>query len=206
MKAALYARVSTDKQDETLQIPRLEEYAKTHQFEVIGVYQDECSGTTDNRPGWQNLLSDCKEGKVDCIVAVKLDRIMRSVINLENTMILLKKYNVALITLDFGEIKQDDPMSAMFMRMLSIFAQFERDMISKRTSDALAAKKAKGVKLGRPMSAPPDLKACAILRKQGYGWKRIAATVGRSPHTLDKYREEIEELSKELPNHTFRED
>ena len=198
MRAALYARVSTDKQDETLQIPKLEEYARIHQLNVVGVYQDECSGTTDNRPGWQSLLQDCKEGKIDCIVAVKLDRIMRSVINLENTMIILKKYHVTLITMDFGELNTDDPVSAMFTRMLSIFAQFERDMISKRTIDALAAKKAKGVRLGRPTAPPPDLKACAILRKEGYGWKRIAATVGISKNTLDKYRDEIEQLTIEL--------
>ncbi len=57
MKVAIYVRVSTKKQDETNQLPRLREMAKNRGFEVYREYSDEASAKDANRPGWQDLIT-----------------------------------------------------------------------------------------------------------------------------------------------------
>ncbi len=61
MIVAIYVRVSTRKQDETNQLPRLREIAKNRGFEVFNEYSDETSAKDANRPGWKELMEDASK-------------------------------------------------------------------------------------------------------------------------------------------------
>ena len=61
MIVAIYVRVSTRKQDETNQLPRLREIAKNRGFEVVNEYSDETSAKDANRPGWKELMEDASK-------------------------------------------------------------------------------------------------------------------------------------------------
>lgn len=86
MKVAIYVRVSTKKQNETNQLPHLREMAKNRGFEVFREYSDEVSARNANRPGWQDLMLDASNHLFDAILVTKLDRVMRSLFQLNITM------------------------------------------------------------------------------------------------------------------------
>jgi DNA invertase Pin-like site-specific DNA recombinase len=149
MKVAIYIRVSTKKQDETNQLPCLREMAKNRGFEIFREYSDEASAKDFNRPGWRDLMQDAKEHKFDAILVTKLDRVMRSLVQLNITMTDLQSYNVKLISADIGEIDFTTPKGKVQMQIIGAIAEWEREIIVQRTREGIEARKAKGVHLGR---------------------------------------------------------
>ena len=104
MRIVIYARVSTKKQDETLQIPRCEEFAKRHGWEVSKIYQDEASGRNGNRPAWKALESDMRRREFDAILVTQLDRVMRSLAHLLQVFETLQHHDILLVTVEQGII------------------------------------------------------------------------------------------------------
>ncbi len=192
-KVALYARVSTKMQDETLQLPSLRRLAQMRGFEIYKEYQDEASGKDQNRPAWQQLMADAKKGEFNVIMAVKLDRIMRSVPNLATVMDQLQLYNIRLITEDLGEIDPTKPNGKLIMNVIGSIAEWERETIAKRTRDALDEKKAQGIKLGRKTKELP-LIDIARDRIAGQSWNTISKSRGIAKGTLMSRKDEIENI------------
>ena len=172
---ALYARVSTKKQDETLQLPKLRNLAKSRGFTVYREYQDEASGKDANRPAWKELMHDAQEGCFAVVMAVKLDRIMRSVVNLNTVLGQLQVYNVKLVTEDMGEIDPDKPNGKLILQVIGAIAEWERDIIRSRTQEALDEKKAQGIRLGKKARDDIPLQEIAEDRKAGMSWNQISA-------------------------------
>ena len=189
---ALYTRVSTNKQDEMLQLPRLRRLAETRGLTVYREYMDEASGKDQNRPAWKDLMRDAKEGCFGCIMAVKLDRVMRSVVNLNTVMSQLKVYNVRLITEDMGEIDPSKPNGKLIMQVIGAIAEWERETISSRTKDSLEEKKAQGIRLGRKSRDDIPLAEIAEMRASGLSWNAIVKRTGIPKGTLFSRKEEIE--------------
>lgn len=139
-KVAIYIRVSTKKQVEEgfsleAQRERLEKICETNGYIIYKVYADEGkSGKDTNRPAFQEMMNDMKEGKFDKILVMKLDRISRSVIDLE---IMIKEMQQNNVEFESASEKIDTSSSfgMMFIRLLAIFAQFERERISERIND-----------------------------------------------------------------------
>lgn len=194
---ALYARVSTKKQDEELQLPRLRRLAEARGLTVYREYQDEASGKDANRPAWKDLMADAQDGKFGTVMAVKLDRIMRSVVNLNNVLGQLEVYNVRLVTEDMGEIDPKKPNSKLIMQVIGAIAEWERETISQRTKDALEAKKAQGIRLGRKMQTDLPLKDIADDRMKGLSWNQISKKYRISKGTLFNRKDIIEGYIKE---------
>lgn len=191
---ALYARVSTKKQDEELQLPRLRRLAETRGLTVYREYQDEASGKDQNRPAWKDLMNDAREGKFGCIMSVKLDRVMRFVVNLNTVMSQLKVYNVRLITEDMGEIDPSKPNGKLIMQVIGAIAEWERETISSRTRDALDEKKAQGIRLGRKVRDDIPLSQIAEYRRNGVSWNSIVKLTGIPKGTLFARKREIEDF------------
>ena len=82
MKAAIYARYSTDKQSESSiddQLRECRKLAERHEFNVVAVFGDKAlSGGTANRPGYQNMLVAARAGQFDVIVAEDTSRLWRN--------------------------------------------------------------------------------------------------------------------------------
>lgn len=191
---ALYARVSTKKQDEELQLPRLRRLAETRGLTVYREYQDEASGKDQNRPAWKDLMNDAREGKFGYIMSVKFDRVMRFVVNLNTVMSQLKVYNVRLITEDMGEIDPSKPNGKLIMQVIGAIAEWERETISSRTRDALDEKKAQGIRLGRKVRDDIPLSQIAEYRRNGVSWNSIVKLTGIPKGTLFARKREIEDF------------
>lgn len=190
MQCAIYARVSTTKQDETLQIPRCEEFAKRHGWEVVRVYQDEASGRDANRPGWKALESDLRRHEFDAIIVTKLDRIMRSLMQLLTIFETFQHYGVMIITLDQGILDLKSPNGRLQVQLLGMLAEWEKELISDRTKEALAQKKAKGIKLGRPTAQLP-IHTIALMRVAGKTYGEIGKELNIPSTTIKNHRREI---------------
>lgn len=139
-KVAIYIRVSTKKQVEEgysldAQKERLIKLCETNGYIVYKVYADEGkSGKDTNRPAFQEMMEDMKNGCFDKILVLKLDRISRSVIDLEVMIKDMQKYNVDFESAS-EKIDTSSSFGMMFVRLLGIFAQFERERISERIND-----------------------------------------------------------------------
>lgn len=197
MIVAIYARVSTSKQDETLQLPRLQAYADRMGWTVYKIYQDEASGKNANRPGWMALESDVRRHEFDAVLVTKLDRIMRSLVQLLQVFEDFKTYEVNIITLDQGVLDLRSPNSRLQINLLGMLAEWERELISNRTIEALAAKKAQGVVLGRPKASLP-IHTIGLMRTAGKSWADISRELDIPRGTLTNHRKEIEEEAEKI--------
>ena len=194
MIVAIYVRVSTRKQDEINQLPRLREIAKNRGFEVFNEYSDEASAKDANRPGWKELMEDASNHKFDAILVTKLDRVMRSLVQLNITMSNLQAYNVKLICADIGEIDCSTPMGKVQMQIIGAIAEWEREIIVQRTKEGLEARKARGAKLGRKRRDDIPLDTIATLRMNGSSWNLISKDLRIPKATLMRRKSEVEDL------------
>lgn len=168
MIVALYARVSTSDQDERLQLPRLRD-----------------------RPGWQALLSDARAHRFDAVLVTKLDRVMRSLQLFLQELEDFRSMRISIISLDYGNL---DPASAsghLTISFLAAIAQWEREINSERTKEALAAKRANGVTLGRPKRSDLPIHKIALMRVDGKSWRQIAAALDIPEATIRKRTDDI---------------
>lgn len=141
--AGIYIRVSTEDQArEGFSLPEQEEKLKQlcqlKEYKVFKVYKDAGISAKDmsHRPQFQEMLNDMKEGKINYIVAYKLDRITRSVRDLEELISLLEKYNCYLVC-DRDDVNTSTANGRFFIRMLTVLSQLEIEIVSERTKFGL---------------------------------------------------------------------
>ena len=146
-QCAIYLRVSTQKQNAShlgleSQMQICESYIKETDGQLAKVFQDVQSGKSKDRKGLLNAIEFCKKNKCELVFA-KLDRLARDV---EFTF---KVVNTG-IQVHFCDMPQ---LNTLILGVMATVAQYERELISQRTKQALAAKKARGCKLGRTSGA-----------------------------------------------------
>ena len=140
IKVAIYIRVSTKRQAEEgysleAQKERLEKLCETHGYIIYKVYADEGkSAKNTKREAYQQMMEDMRNGLFDKIIVTKLDRISRSLIDLEELIQDLQKNGCSFETAS-EKIDLDSSIGVMFVRLLGIFAQFERERITERVND-----------------------------------------------------------------------
>lgn len=130
-KIGVYLRVSTDKQDLSMQKAQLLDYCKARNWDELSIYQDIGTGTNANRYGLKNLMSDAKTRKIDIILIWKLDRLFRSLKDLVVTLNDLDELGVMLISLK-DQIDMTTSTGRLMTHLLGAFAQFEADLIKSR--------------------------------------------------------------------------
>lgn len=144
MRAALYLRVSTDKQQTDNQRLELEAAAAARGWTVVERYADNgISGSKgrDKRPGLDAMLKAAVKRRFDVLMAWSVDRLGRSLPDLIGTMQELASAKVNLFLLQQGLDTTTASGRAMF-GMLSVFAEFERAIIVERVNAGLARAKA----------------------------------------------------------------
>jgi len=111
---------------------------KFKELEVYEVYKDAGISAKDmeHRPQFQAMLQDMKEGKINYIVAYKLDRITRSVRDLEELISVLEQYNCFLLC-DRDDVNTSTANGRFFVRMLTVLSQLEIEIVSERTKFGL---------------------------------------------------------------------
>lgn len=151
MKIIAYIRVSTDEQDKSglgleAQETRIRNYCQLYDLHLVGVFKDAASGKNCKRPGLQTALDRLGRDGIEGLIVAKLDRLTRSVKDLG---FLLESYFVKFSLVSVNE--QVDTRTAagrLVMNMLTSVAQWEREVISERTVDALKVKKGRQEKTG----------------------------------------------------------
>jgi DNA invertase Pin-like site-specific DNA recombinase len=116
------------------------------------------SGRNLDRPGIIDALDALGHHRANTLVVSKLDRLSRSMLDFAGLMDRANRERWALVALDLG-VDTSTPSGEVMAGVLALFAQFERRLIGERTKDALAAKKAAGVRLGRPASISAQVAA-----------------------------------------------
>ena len=101
------------------------------------------TGGNMDRPALQRLLADIEAGKVDCIVVYKVDRLSRSLIDFSKIMDVLERNHISFVSVT-QQFNTSTSMGRLMLNVLLSFAQFEREMISERTRDKIAATRRKG--------------------------------------------------------------
>ena len=141
--AGVYIRVSTEDQAREgfslgEQEEKLLQLCKFKDLEVYKVYKDAGISAKDieHRPQFQEMLKDMKEGKLNYIVAYKLDRITRSVRDLEELISVLEQYNCFLLC-DRDDVNTSTANGRFFVRMLTVLSQLEIEIVSERTKFGL---------------------------------------------------------------------
>jgi len=107
------------------------------------------TGGNMERPALQKLMADIDAGRVDCVLVYKVDRISRSLLDFARLMDSFEKRQVAFVSLT-QQFNSATSMGRLVLNVLLSFAQFEREIISERTRDKIAATRRKGIWSGGP--------------------------------------------------------
>lgn len=154
MEVIGYVRVSTEEQTSSgaglaAQRRAIEEECVRRGWHLVSMIEDAGYSAKDlKRPGVQIALETLTAGGAGALMVAKLDRLSRSMLDFTGIMATASKQGWALVALDCA-VDTTTPAGEAMANVLATFAQFERRLISQRTRDALAIKRAQGVQLGR---------------------------------------------------------
>jgi DNA invertase Pin-like site-specific DNA recombinase len=192
-RAAMYVRVSTDRQTVENQVGALNKVAEARGWEIVTTFRDEgisgAKGRAD-RPGLDEMLKQAQRGKFDVVMAWAIDRLGRSLVDLLQTIESLKACSVDLY-LDQQSIDTTTPAGKLMLQMCGAFAEFERSMLQARIHAGLKRAVANGKKLGRPLNDPQAIERAQDALGRGLGINRVAKLVGLSNGTVHRIKEEM---------------
>lgn len=153
-----YVRCSTDetKQNIDRQVRDIKALVNEDKVEI---YQEYESGIKEDRKELNRLLKEVNTG--DTIVATEVSRITRSTKQLCEIIEFAKNNKIKLV---FGNFivdctKELDPMTEGMLKMMGVFSEIERNMISQRVKSGMANARAKGKQIGRPETTKDDIPA-----------------------------------------------
>ncbi|MGD9791128.1 MAG: recombinase family protein [Phycisphaerales bacterium] len=101
------------------------------------------TGGNMERPAVKRLMADIEAGRVDCVVVYKVDRLSRSLIDFARMMEVFERKRVSFVSVT-QQFNTTQSMGRLTLNILLSFAQFEREIISERTRDKIAAARRKG--------------------------------------------------------------
>ena len=169
-----YARVSTTDQDLAIQREALTRAS------CIVIREEKVSGTSrQGREELRTLMSFLRAG--DELVVTRVDRLARSVSDLQDIVRELRTGDVALVATE-QPIDTSTAAGKAFLDMLGVFAEFETNLRRERQMEGIEKAKARGVYKGRKSTVDADL--VRELHAQGLGSVAIAAKVGASRSTV----------------------
>ena len=187
MRQLGYTRVSTASQDAALQLDALVAAG----VQKRDVFADVTSGskTAVERPGMKKLLEYAEPG--DTVVVWRVDRLGRSLIDVLNTVTLLRERGIQVRSLSDG-IDPATSTGRLMLNMLATLAEYERELIVERVNAGIAAARQNGTRFGRPLSDPvviaDKLAIAAEARSKGRTAEDAARLVGWSRATLYRHQ------------------
>jgi len=154
MIAAIYYRISTaDKQSLDMQVKAVRDYCNREEIKIFREYSDiGQSGKKESRPEFDLMLQDMRNKLFDCIVVYKLDRIGRSLSHLVKLFEEFNKKKINFISITQA-INTTTPEGRMFLHILMVLAEYERELTVSRINAGLDRARADGKTLGRPFGA-----------------------------------------------------
>ncbi|NQU35275.1 MAG: recombinase family protein [Bacteroidetes bacterium] len=131
-----YCRVSTIEQKQNtslrLQLKSIQQFCDSQNWKLVTHFEDAESGSSLNRPGFNQLLDTIKHFEIDGIVIWKLDRLSRSLVDGKQFLNDLEDSGLFIKSVTEAFIDTSTPIGKMVINMILSFAEFERDLISER--------------------------------------------------------------------------
>lgn len=148
MRIALYARVSSNDQTCENQLNELRRYVQARGWDATEYVDTGVSGAKDRRPALDQLMTDARQRRVDCVVVWRLDRFGR---NLRHLVTAIEELNAAGVSfISLGEnIDTASPTGRLLLGVMGSFAEFELERIRERIHAGLARARRDGKRLGR---------------------------------------------------------
>ncbi|MDR6862175.1 recombinase family protein [Phycicoccus sp. 3266] len=180
--ALAYVRVSTEEQateGESLgaQEDALRAEAARRGWDVEVIADEGVSAKSLDRPGMADALGRLDRGEADVLLAVRTDRVSRSVRDVAVLAETAKGQGWHVALLD-GFLDTTSPASTLMTHVLASVAQFERELIGQRTREAMAKRRSNGAHMGRPFTLPEAVRSRIVAeREAGSGWTAIAASL-----------------------------
>ncbi len=181
IRAGLYARVSTqDQQSVPMQNRALREYAARRGWTIAIQVKEVGSGATQ-RQLREKLLDAARRREIDVVLVWRLDRWGRSVADLLTTLQELQHLGVGFVSLTEA-LDLTTPAGRAMAALLSVFAEFEREILRERVRAGLAHARLNGKRLGRPATATMHADKVRKLRRSGLSKSEIARrlNIGRT--------------------------
>jgi putative DNA-invertase from lambdoid prophage Rac len=177
-RAAIYLRVSTQKQELENQRPDLERAASMREFELVRVYEEQAS-SVDKRPVFEQLRKDAQRGKFDVVIVWALDRLGRSMLDNIRTVLELEQAGVHVVSLREQWMDTRGPVRDLLLAIFSWVAEQERTRLVERTKAGLERARREGKKLGRPRVGVSRFEV-EMLHRQGVSANSISRRLGIS--------------------------
>lgn len=185
-EVVLYARTSTQEQNTDTQILTLRDYCKRMEYNITDEYIDNgFSGKNTQRPQFERLLDDMRQGKIKTIIVYKLDRIGRSLKHLLNLFEEFENKKIDFVSIT-QNIDTSTPTGKFFFTILGAVAEFERETIVERIRTGLDRAKKEGKLLGRKKGAKDSKRRCLSgyymrWQREKVGRNRLRAGVNNPP-------------------------
>jgi DNA invertase Pin-like site-specific DNA recombinase len=177
LKTVLYMRVSTaDQSVESQRLQLLAFIEKRDDLDLVGEYSDVISGTREKRKDLDRLMTDARQRKIDVVVFFDLSRLTRK--GLSHAIGLIDEWQQAGVkpicyTYPMLDFTDDAGIGKVMAAMLAWMAEQERKMIVRRIKAGLAARKAKGKRLGRAPLPVATRNHAKRLRAEGLSYAAI---------------------------------
>ena len=185
LRAALYVRVSSrDRQTVENQLVPLRAEAARREWDVVGVYRDEVTGSSRSRPGLDALLAQVALNRVDVVAVWRFDRWARSTSHLIESLDQLQRAGVDFVSLT-ESVDTTTGLGRFFFTLLAAVGELERDILTERVRAGLARARAEGVRLGRP-PVHVDTAAARMLLREGKSLRSVAQTLNISRRVLTR--------------------
>lgn len=181
----IYSRVSTNEQTTANQV--LEIANRGYDVEPQRVVEEIISGSTHSlsRPEFKNLVENKLETG-DTLVVLKLDRLGRDNIDVQQTINMLLERGIKVVSLDLPVSDLASSEGRLMLQLFATFAEFERNRIVERTQEGLKRAKAAGTKLGRPKATGTNIKVLTA-KAQGLTQSQAATALGMSLSTIKRH-------------------
>ncbi|WP_064256348.1 recombinase family protein [Rhodococcus sp. HS-D2] len=204
-RVVAYIRVSTDGQDTNNQLTGIKQYAEREHIEISEIVGETISGYKSHltERKFSEVVQELERG--DTLIVSETSRISRRLLDVLNTIQQLLDRGISVIAVKESIVFRDDINSKVLAFAFGLSAEIERNLISARTREALARKKAEGVRLGRPPGTlkPENLKLWGKdeeiieLRLKRVSKSAIARMFDVNRETLSRYMKR-RELDKEI--------
>jgi putative DNA-invertase from lambdoid prophage Rac len=172
-RVGLYARVSThDQQTLSLQMRAMREYAAKRGW-TIAVQIKEIGSGASARELRENLLAAARRREIDVVLVWRLDRWGRSLVDLVVTLKELAELGVSFVSLTEA-LDLTTPTGRAMAGLLSVFAEFEHEILRERIRAGIAEARLKGKRFGRPLTAAKKTGEIRKLYRAGVSKAEIA--------------------------------
>jgi DNA invertase Pin-like site-specific DNA recombinase len=160
-----------------MQLRELRTFCEHRKWSISNEYVDVgVSGSREQRPQLDRLLSACRRREVDAVVVYRYDRFARSLRQLVNALGEFDALGIQFISLHDG-VDTSTPNGRLVFGIFASIAEFERELIRERVRSGVAAARARGKQIGRPRRQI-DISQITTLRAQGCSWREIARQLG----------------------------